>query len=31
VVKPVDFDKFMQLMDQLGFYWLAWNHRPLTA
>lgn len=31
VVKPVDFDKFMQLMDQLGFYWLAWNHMPLTA
>jgi hypothetical protein len=25
IVKPVDFEKFAQLMDDLGFYWLAWN------
>ncbi len=25
LVKPVDFDKFKQLMDDLGFYWLSWN------
>jgi CheY-like chemotaxis protein len=25
LVKPVDFEKFTQLMDDLGFYWLAWN------
>ena len=28
LVKPVDFDKFGQLMDDLGFYWLGWNHYP---
>jgi CheY-like chemotaxis protein len=28
LVKPVDFDKFSRLMDDLGFYWLAWNRKP---
>jgi CheY-like chemotaxis protein len=28
IVKPVDFVKFTQLMDDLGFYWLGWNERP---
>lgn len=28
LVKPVDFGKFMELMDLLGFYWLAWNRHP---
>lgn len=28
IVKPVDFEKFAQLMDDLGFYWLAWNRSP---
>lgn len=28
VVKPVDFDKFVQLMRDLGFFWLAWNEKP---
>ena len=28
LVKPVDFEKFNQLMDDIGFYWLAWNHHP---
>lgn len=28
VVKPMDFDKFEQLMDDLGYYWMAWNHDP---
>jgi len=28
LVKPVDFDKFSKLMDDLGFYWLAWNRKP---
>ncbi len=28
LVKPVDFDKFAQLMRDLGFYWLVWNQRP---
>ena len=28
LVKPVDFDKFTELMDDLGFYWLAWNRKP---
>lgn len=29
LVKPVNFEKFTQLMDSLGFYWLGWNHHPL--
>lgn len=28
LVKPLDFDKFTQLMDDLGFYWLGWNQQP---
>jgi CheY-like chemotaxis protein len=28
LVKPVDFDQFTRLMDDLGFYWLAWNRHP---
>jgi len=28
LVKPVEFENFGQLMDDLGFYWLAWNHYP---
>ncbi len=27
LVKPIDFDKFTELMDELGFYWLMWNHQ----
>lgn len=30
LLKPVDFDKFVELMDELGFYWLGWNRRPWT-
>lgn len=28
LVKPVDFNKFTELMDTLGYYWLAWNRHP---
>ena len=28
LTKPVDYEKFKALMDDLGFYWLAWNHYP---
>lgn len=28
LVKPVDFYKFDQLMNDLGYYWLAWNRTP---
>jgi CheY-like chemotaxis protein len=28
LVKPLDFDKFSSLMDDLGFYWLKWNYYP---
>ena len=28
VVKPMDFARFEALMDDLGFYWLAWNQNP---
>ncbi|MBC7925127.1 MAG: hypothetical protein H7039_05670 [Bryobacteraceae bacterium] len=28
LVKPVDYIQFRELMDTLGFYWLAWNRNP---
>lgn len=28
LVKPVDFEKFSELMNTFGFYWLAWNKYP---
>lgn len=28
LVKPVDFAKFTELMETLGYYWLAWNRHP---
>lgn len=28
LVKPVDFPQFVELLDTLGYYWLAWNERP---
>lgn len=28
VVKPVDFEKFRDLMSELGIYWLNWNTHP---
>jgi CheY-like chemotaxis protein len=28
LVKPVDFDNFTSLMEDLGYYWLGWNHYP---
>ncbi len=28
LVKPVGFDQFEQLMDDLGLYWLGWNIAP---
>lgn len=28
LVKPVDFNKFTELMDTLGYYWLVWNRHP---
>ena len=31
LVKPVDFEKFTKLMDELGFYWLGWNHYPWSV
>lgn len=30
LVKPIDFDKFTKMMDELGYYWLAWNQKPFT-
>ena len=31
LVKPIDFDKFAQLMTDLGGYWLDWNQYPETT
>lgn len=28
LVKPVGFEDFRNLMDDLGFYWLGWNTNP---
>lgn len=28
LVKPVDFDNFSSMMEDLGYYWLGWNHYP---
>jgi len=28
LVKPLDFELFTRLMEELGFYWLAWNYNP---
>ena len=28
LVKPVGFEEFKQLMDNMGFYWLSWNTNP---
>ncbi len=28
LVKPVNFEKFSQLLNDIGFYWLAWNYYP---
>ncbi len=30
IVKPVDFDKFTENINQLGLYWLALNKTPHT-
>lgn len=28
LVKPVGFNEFCEMMNTLGYYWLAWNHYP---
>ena len=28
LVKPLDFEKFSELLETFGFYWLAWNTYP---
>jgi CheY-like chemotaxis protein len=30
LVKPVGFDEFNKLMEDLGFYWLGWNTSPIS-
>ena len=27
LVKPIDFHRFVQLMNDLGYYWLVWNQK----
>jgi CheY-like chemotaxis protein len=29
LVKPVGYEEFSELMNDLGFYWLGWNTHPL--
>ena len=28
IIKPLDFQKYLDLMHDLGLYWLNWNHYP---
>ena len=28
LVKPINFENFTRLMNDLGLYWLGWNHPP---
>lgn len=28
LVKPMEYEHFKALMDQVGFYWMAWNQDP---
>ena len=28
LVKPLDFASFTSLINDLGYYWLSWNHFP---
>lgn len=28
LVKPVGFDEFIKLIEDLGFYWFGWNVQP---
>ncbi len=30
LVKPVGFEEFNQLMEDMGFYWLRWNTSPVV-
>jgi two-component system response regulator len=30
LVKPVGFEEFNQLMEDMGFYWLGWNTNPAS-
>ena len=31
LVKPVDFEKFRQMVNDLSFYWGVWNRKPADA
>lgn len=31
VVKPLDLQKFKELMDAIGYFWLVWNERPVMS
>lgn len=31
LIKPIDFSTFTKMMDDLGYYWLAWNHKPYNG
>lgn len=30
IVKPLDYEKFVQMMHDLGLYWIGWNTQPVV-
>lgn len=30
LVKPMDYEKFLKLVEELGLYWMGWNRQPTT-
>jgi len=31
LVKPIDFNKFREMIRDMGFYWLVWNRHPFAT
>ena len=31
LIKPINFEQFTKMMDELGYYWLVWNHKSINV